>query len=42
MLSNTVYDISWITSFGWPDDDSLESKHVAVSISLCNKIVVFD
>jgi len=24
--------------FGWPDDDSLETKHVAVSILLCNKL----
>jgi len=25
--------------FVWPDDDSLESKHVAVSIILCNKLL---
>jgi len=32
-------DIPWISSFGWPDDDSLESKHVTVSIILCNKLL---
>jgi len=36
---NAVSCISWISSFGWPDDDSLESKHVAVSIMLCNKML---
>jgi hypothetical protein len=34
--------ISWISSFAWPDDDSLVSKHVAVSIILCNKFAVFE
>jgi len=34
-----IYGISWISSFGWPDDDSLESKHVAVSVILCNKLL---
>ena len=34
-------DISWIRSFGWSDDDSLESKHVAASIILCNKLLYF-
>ena len=34
-----IYDIPWITSFEWPNDDSLESKHVAVSIILYNKLL---
>ena len=36
-----MYDVHWIGSFGWPDDDSLESKHVTVSIILCNKLLCF-
>jgi len=34
-----IYDIPWISSFGWPDNGSLESKHVSVSIILCNKLL---
>ena len=34
-----IYDTPWISSFRWPDDGSLESKHVAVSIILCNKLL---
>ena len=33
-----IYDIPCISSFGWPDDGS-ESKHVVVSIILCNKLL---
>jgi len=35
---NAICDISWVSSIGWPDDDSLESKHVALSIILRNKL----
>ena len=31
--------MSWINPCGWPDDDTLESKHVAVCIILCNKLL---
>ena len=34
-----VCGISWISSFGWPDDDLSQSKHVAGSIILCNKLL---
>ena len=40
MHFNICQTLDWF--FGWPDDDSLESKHVAVSIILCNKFVVLD
>jgi hypothetical protein len=33
------YGLPWISSFGWPDDDSLESKRVATSIILYNKLL---
>ena len=31
--------IHWICSFGKPDDDSIEPKHVAIRIILCNKLL---
>jgi len=34
-----MYDISRFSSFGWPDNDSLVSKRVAVCIILCNKLL---
>ena len=34
-----IYYISWISSFAWSDDDSLDSKYVAMSIILCNKLL---
>ena len=37
MHSNMWYTLDYF--FGWPDDDSLESKHVALSNILCNKLL---
>ena len=37
MHSNIRYTLDQF--FVWPDDDSLESKHVAVNIMLCNKLL---
>ena len=34
-----IYATSWTKLFGWPDHDTLESKHVAVCIILCNKLL---
>ena len=33
------FKVFQINSFGWPDDDSLESKSVATCIILCNKLL---
>ena len=34
-----VYKYATFQDFRWPDDESLESIHVAVSIILCNKLL---
>ena len=35
-----AFGISYVWFYGWPDDDSFESKHVAVSV-ICEYIGVF-